>query len=83
MEVAYYKYFLLGDTVPIRVSFNEKGWKFDAEIPDPENGGLIHRVTYLSRIEQSFEVDELTREQFEEHAAVFLATPSGPYAGGT
>lgn len=67
-----YQYFLLGDTVPIRVAFNTKGQRMGAEIPNREKGMLVQDATYLSRLEHSFEVEEITQEQFREHAEAML-----------
>ncbi len=62
-----YQYFLLGDTVPVRVAFNANGLKMGAEVPSREKGTLIQDATYLSRLEHSFEVEEITEEQFWQH----------------
>ncbi len=62
------QYFLLGDTVPVRVAFNAKGQRMGAEVPNREKGTLIQDATYLSRLEHSFEVEEITQEQFREYA---------------
>ena len=44
-----YEYFLLGESVPVRVAFNEKGLKIGAEVPNREEGELVQDVTYLRR----------------------------------
>lgn len=67
-----YQYFLLGDTVPIRVAFNAKGQRMGAEVPNREKRTLIQDATYLSRLEHSFEVEEITQEQFREYAETML-----------
>lgn len=67
-----YQYFLLGDTVPVRVVFNAKGQRMGAEVPNREKGTLIQDATYLSRLAYSFEVEEITQEQFREHAEAML-----------
>ena len=59
-----YRYYLLGETVPVRVAFNETGLKIGAEIPSRDKQTLIQDATYLSRLEHSFEVDEITEDQF-------------------
>ena len=67
-EKVKYQYFLLGESVPVRVAFNDKGMKMGAEVPDREKGELAQDATYLSRLERSFEVEEITEEQFREKA---------------
>lgn len=52
-----YKYFLLGNSVPVRVTFNEKGLKIGAEAPDQETGKLRIKNTLMSRLETSPEVE--------------------------
>lgn len=66
-----YRYFLLGDTVPIRVGYNENDHAFSAEVPDREKRELAMKVTYLSRVEQSMEVDKIDRQGFERHCKRF------------
>jgi len=61
-----YKYYLLGESVPIRVSFNENGHKFGAEVPGDTQGELLYKNMYLGRIEQSFEVDEISEDEFRK-----------------
>jgi hypothetical protein len=67
-----YQYFLLGDTVPVRVAFNAKGQRMGAEVPNRDKGTLVQDATYLSRLEHSFEVEEITPEQFRERAEAML-----------
>lgn len=67
-----YQYFLLGDTVPVRVAFNVKGQHMGAEVPNREKGMLVQDATYLSRLATSFEVEEITQEQFRERAEAML-----------
>lgn len=69
-----YKYYLLGDTLPVRVAFNDKGQKMGAEVPDRERGGLAQKATYLSRLERSWEVEEITEEQFNQRCEGFLGS---------
>lgn len=59
-----YRYYLLGDTIPVRVACHETGLKMAADIPSRDKQTLIQDATYLSRLEQSFEVDEITEDQF-------------------
>ena len=72
-----YKYYLLGDTVPVRVAFNDKGWKMGAEVPDRQRGELAQKATYLSRLERSFEVEEITKEQFNQYCEEILRSEPG------
>lgn len=67
-----YQYFLLGDTVPVRVAFNAKGQRMGAEVPNREKGMLVQDATYLSRLATSFEVEEITQEQFHERTEAML-----------
>lgn len=67
-----YEYFLLGESVPVRVAFNEKGLKMGAEVPNREKGQLVQDATYLSRLEKSFEVEKITEQQFREKAESML-----------
>lgn len=67
-----YEYFLLGESVPVRVAFNEKGLKMGAEVPNREKGQLVQDATYLSRLERSFEVEKITEQQFREKAESML-----------
>jgi len=67
-----YKYFLLGDTVPVRVAFNDKGMKMGAEVPDRDRGELVQDATYLSRLANSFEVEEINGETFAQKAQAII-----------
>lgn len=67
-----YQYFLLGDTVPVRVAFNAKGQRMGAEVPNREKGLLVQDATYLNRLATSFEVEEITQEQFRACAEAML-----------
>ncbi len=67
-----YQYFLLGDTVPVRVACNAKGQRMGAEVPNREKGMLVQDATYLSRLAASFEVEEIAQEQFHERAEAML-----------
>ena len=71
-----YRYFLLGDSVPVRVVFDARGQKIGAETPDPRTGQLVARVTLLSRLEQSYEVEEISETEFRRRCR--LATNNRP-----
>lgn len=72
-----YKYYLLGETVPVRVVFNEKGLHSGAEVLDREKGKLVPDATYLGRILNSFEVDEITEQEFIKRCDDFLGKKLG------
>ncbi len=61
-----YHYFLLGDTMPVRVTLNDKAFKLAAEVPDRNKGCLVQDVKYIGRIEESFEVEEITEDEFDK-----------------
>lgn len=67
-----YQYFLLGNSVPVRVAFNEKGLRIGAEVPNREKGELVWDATYLSRLAYSMEVEKITEQQFREKAESML-----------
>ncbi len=59
-----YRYFLLGNSTPVRVSYNREGLKIGAEVPDENMGSLRIANTYLSKIEQSGDVEEIDESEF-------------------
>lgn len=62
-----YEHLLLGQSVPIRVLRTKtRGLKVGAQIPDRRTGRLEFKNTYLSRIEQSPEVEEISESEFDE-----------------
>jgi len=60
-----YKYYLLNETTPARVTFNNQGLKIGAEAPDAATRTLVIRTTLLSKIETADDVDEIDRQTFE------------------
>jgi hypothetical protein len=69
-----YKYFILGDTVPIRLEYDSLNRVTGAQIPDANDpSGFVWNHDYLMRIYQSGEVDEVDREVFDEKVKIFLA----------
>ena len=64
MERARYEYRLLGDSVPVRVAFDQRGLKMGAEVPDAIQRRLVHAHRYLSRLETSYEVEEIDEARF-------------------
>ena len=63
------EYFLLGEVTPVRVRFNEVGHRFAADVPSREKRELAVKVTYLSRLQRSFEVDRITEVEFWQHCS--------------
>ena len=61
------RYFLLGETVPIMVTHSENGHKVGAYVPRSECRELVCKVTYLSKIERSYEVEEIDKTAFNTH----------------
>jgi len=76
----HYKYYLLGERVPVRVTLNTKGWKVGAEVPDAQTGMLVIDHRYLSRIEQSPEVDEIDEAEFHRRCDEFFQRKRQPQA---
>lgn len=68
-----YEYRLLGESVPIRITFDEQGLLRGAEVPDREKGCLVYNHMYLSRLELSDEVETLTEQQWEERCRTFYS----------
>jgi len=67
-----YRYYLLGERVPIRVAFNEQGLKCGAEAPNRTTGQLEMRHELMSRVEQSPEVREISKAEFTRRCALTL-----------
>ncbi|MCA1494965.1 hypothetical protein I6F11_29505 [Ensifer sp. NBAIM29] len=66
------KYYLLGNSVPVRVIFpKSSGLKAGAIAPDIGTGELTWRHELLSRLEQSYEVEDINRETFERLCHAF------------
>ncbi len=78
---ARYEYFLLGDTRPVRIAYSERGFKMGAETPDRETGELKIEHTLMSRIEQSWEVEEIDAETFEKLCRAYPETMRARLAG--
>ncbi len=65
-ETYNFKHYLLGDSVPVRVLFAESdGLKAGAMVPDTQQGRLVFKNSYLSRLEQSHEVEEISEGEFD------------------
>ena len=65
------RYYLLGETVPIMVTHNADGNQNGAYVPSLERRELVCKVTYLSRIERSYEVEEIDEAAFAAHCQKF------------
>jgi len=72
-----FKYYLIDDTVPVRVSFDERGLKRGAEVPDAQRGALAIQHTMMSKIETYPWVTEIDRSQFDAACAAIYARRSG------
>lgn len=61
-----YKYYVIGESNPVRVTFNNHGRKIGAARIDPETGDFKRDNTLMSRIETSPDVAEIDQMRFEE-----------------
>ncbi len=71
-----YKYYILGSAVPVRVVFTEhegRPLKRGAQVPDTETQSLKYDGKYLSRIETSYEVEEIDEKRFSAACAEIYA----------
>jgi len=75
LETIKFNYFLLGERVPVRVSLDEHGLRMGAEVPDREQGRLVIKNTYLSRLDLSLEVEEISEQQFNQRCIEILGIP--------
>ncbi len=71
-NVDRYEYFLLGSAVPIRVAYDRNGHKMGADVPDKESRTLVNRASYLSVVETSPDIEEITQEEFKRNCARIL-----------
>jgi hypothetical protein len=72
-----FKYYLIDDTLPVRVSFDEHGLKRGAEVPDAQHGSLVVRHTMMSKIETYPWITEIDRPQFDAACAAIYARRDG------
>lgn len=73
-----YKYYLLGDSVPVKLFLAaDTGLKAGAQIPDGARGQLRFAHDYMSRLEQSPEVTEIDEETFNNKCAELYAKKNG------
>ncbi|HLS19918.1 MAG TPA: hypothetical protein VK090_08925 [Paracoccaceae bacterium] len=71
-NVGRYEYFLLTSAVPIRVAYDQNGHKMGADVPDKEARALVKRASYLSVVETSPDIEEITQEEFKRRCARIL-----------
>lgn len=71
-NVGRYRYFLLGSAVPIRVAYDRNGHKMGADVPDRKAGTFVKRASYLSVVETSSDIEEITQDEFERRCARIL-----------
>jgi hypothetical protein len=71
-SVGRYEYFLLGSAVPIRVAYDRNGHKMGADVPDGKAGTLVKRASYLSVVETSPDIEEITQDEFDSRCACIL-----------
>jgi hypothetical protein len=64
-DTSSYKYYVIGTSMPVRLTFNASGLKIGAEAPDVDSGQLKIRMDLLSRIETSPDVEEIDPSAFE------------------
>jgi len=65
-DVFTYKYYAIGDFKPIRVMYDSDGLRRGAESINIHTGRLEINNMLLNRIDQSWEVDEIDHDRFEE-----------------
>jgi hypothetical protein len=70
-ETFTYRYFLIGDVNPARLTYGSKypGAAMDAHNPDRERPGEFKRNMRMIHVvrKDELDVEEITREQFDEH----------------
>jgi len=71
-----YKFYLLGTSTPVRITFNEGGLKVGAETVDHETGELVFNNSLLNRVETSSDVEEITEEDFEQQVKKNECSPT-------
>jgi len=67
-----YKYYILGGSRPVRVKLSCRGFEIGAETIDRTTGRFKRDHTLLSRLDLSWEVEEVDKERFEEFCKEFL-----------
>jgi hypothetical protein len=68
-----YRYYSIGSSNPVRVVYDANGLKIRAETPDQSSGSLKINMLMLSRIEISYEAEEIDRDRFEALCAAIYA----------
>lgn len=67
------KHYIIGNSIPVRIRYNEDGLRMGADVPDRASGELIKDATYISRVDTSFEVDDITEKVFVKCCKQFYA----------
>jgi hypothetical protein len=77
-----YKYYLLGNTRPVRVTCDESGAKIFAEAPDSADGGALKITPVLSAILKDEDAEVITKAEFVQlcQRAALKKNPSPPAA---
>jgi len=73
-----YKYYILGNATPIRVTLHSSGVELGAEVPDAQSRKLVVKNVLLSRLKQSPETEEVDQAHFDAVCASVYKTNSPP-----
>lgn len=60
-----YRFYFLEEILPVKVEYNDRGFKVAALAPDQSTGTLSIKNTLLSRLETSHDVEEIDEERFD------------------
>ena len=69
-----YRYYILGETRPVRIAYDEHGLRMGAETPDRETGELKFEHTLMMRVAESWEVEEIDAETFDKLCRAYPET---------
>jgi hypothetical protein len=61
-----YKYYVLGGSIPVRVTCDASGAKIYAEAPDSAGGGVLKIAAVLTAILKDEDVEDITKQEFVE-----------------
>lgn len=61
-----FKYYLLNDWQPVRVTMSEIGGQIDAHTPDPITGSLVRNTLLMSKVLRADWVEDIGRDEFEK-----------------
>ena len=63
----HFKYYLMGDTVPVRFSAAKDGGFFDAERPGEQKGSLVRDISLIFKRDKPFsEFEEIGKAEFDQ-----------------